>query len=74
MNNSMSDMLREVLAEVLPQLDDQSIATIITNVTSAELRIVAQFIMFGRIPPGREEDSYIPSKGMIHLMKFVSFE
>ena len=69
----MSDMLREALTELLPLLDDQSVATIITNVTSEQLRIVAQFIMFGRIPPGREEDSYIPSKGMTHFMKVVPF-
>ena len=66
----MSDMLREVLADILHELDnDASPVSIITNITSSELRLVVQFIMFGRIPPGREEDSYIPTKGKtLHFM------
>ena len=59
----MSDILRETISEIIPQLDDDSIVSIITNLSSSELRVVVQFVMFGRIPPGREEDSYIPSKG-----------
>jgi len=62
----MSDMLRETLVDILPQLDDESIVKIITNISSLELRLVVQFIMFGRIPPGREEDSYIPTKGILY--------
>ena len=66
MNCSMSDMLRDVLVDILHELDnDDSPVSIITNITSSELRLVVQFIMFGRIPPGREEDSYIPTKGKI---------
>ena len=64
--SSMSDMLRETLVDILPQLDDESIVKIITNISSLELRLVVQFIMFGRIPPGREEDSYIPTKGILY--------
>ena len=59
-------MLRETLVDILPQLDDESIVKIITNISSLELRLVVQFIMFGRIPPGREEDSYIPTKGTLY--------
>ena len=59
----MSDMFREVLVDIIPQLDDDSNVSIITNISSPELRMVVQFIMFGRIPSGREEDSYIPTKG-----------
>ena len=60
----MSDMLQDILADAAShQEEGHNFATILTNVTSAELRTVVQFIMFGRIPPGREEDSYIPSKG-----------
>ena len=62
----MSDMLRETLVDILPQLDDESIVKIVTNISSLELRLVVQFIMFGRIPPGREEDSYIPTKGILY--------
>ena len=71
-------MLRETLVDILPQLDDESIVKIVTNVSSLELRLVVQFIMFGRIPPGREEDSYIPTKGIsykkltnINDMRFI---
>ena len=59
----MSHLLRGVIQDVIKQHDDDSMVSIITNVPSFELRIVVQFVMFGRIPPGRKEDSYIPSKG-----------
>ena len=69
----MSDMLRETLVDILPQLDDESILKIITNISSVELRLVVQFIMFGRIPPGREEDSYIPTKGILYKNQEVAW-
>ena len=68
----MSDMLREVLIDIMPQLDDDSNVSIITNLSSPDLRMVVQFIMFGRIPSGREEDSYIPSKGKIVTHSTIS--
>ena len=63
----MSHLLRGVIQDVVNQHDDDSMITIITNVPSFELRIVVQFVMFGRIPPGRQEDSYIPSKGKTYF-------
>ena len=60
----MSNLLRGVLHDIIAQVDD-AIVSIITNIPAYELRIVVQFVMFGKIPPGRVEDSYIPSKGII---------
>ena len=62
----MSNLLRGVLHDIISQLDD-TIVSIVTNIPACELRIVVQFVMFGKIPPGRIEDSYIPSKGMISI-------
>ena len=62
-NFSMSNLLRDALYDIIPDLDDDPMVSMITNIPSCELRIVVQFVMFGRIPPGRPEDSYIPSKG-----------
>ena len=59
----MSNLLRDALDDIIPELDDDPMVSMITNIPSCELRIVVQFVMFGRIPPGRQEDSYIPSKG-----------
>ena len=62
----MSNLLRGVLHDIIAQVDD-AIVSIVTNIPACELRIVVQFVMFGKIPPGRVEDSYIPSKGMISV-------
>ena len=74
----MSSLLRGVLHDIIAQVDDP-VVSIVTNIPACELRIVVQFVMFGKIPPGRVEDSYIPSKGMISIpiekhFAYVKFE
>ena len=66
----MSNLLRDVLSDIIPQLDDDPMVSVITNIPSCELRTVVQFVMFGHIPPGRQEDSYIPSKGKVMIQSF----
>ena len=65
----MSNLFRGVLDDVILQMDDDPILYIRTNIAACELSIVVRFVMFGKIPPGREEDSYIPSKGMMSTLK-----
>ena len=72
-NFSMSNLLRDALYDIIPELDDDPMVSMITNIPSCELRIVVQFVMFGRIPPGRQEDSYIPSKGRYNVFSEKAF-
>ena len=47
---SMSRMFYDLMQDVVPQLDDGSMLVIHTNLTSEELKIVTEFVMFGYIP------------------------
>ena len=72
---SMSRLFYDLIQDVLPQLDDSAMLVVHTNLSSEELKIVTQFVMFGYLPSTYKDnhpnhmDCVPPDKKVLELLK-----
>ena len=72
---SMSRLFYNLIQDVMPQLDDSAMLVVHTNLTSEELKIVTQFVMFGYLPSSIKDnhaeqmDCVPPDKKALDLLK-----